>query len=139
MNRAMGMVMAREKVPQGESARAFTTTRASTASRMMMIAHTATRRAAPPNGQTSSRARRQMWGADDPPRVWRLKVLVVVEPFGRGGPGVVDPEDPVGDEPGVEPVGDRVRAQCGHDQPDRVDRLAPGQGEDPPGDRPQHG
>jgi hypothetical protein len=56
MNRAIGMVMASEKVPQGESARALTTTRATTASRMIMIANTASRAAAPPRGPISSRA-----------------------------------------------------------------------------------
>jgi hypothetical protein len=56
MNRAMGMVIASEKVPQGDSARALTTTSASTASRMIMIANTASRAAAPPSGPISSRA-----------------------------------------------------------------------------------
>jgi hypothetical protein len=56
MNSAIGMVMAIEKVPQGDSARALTTTRASTASRMIMMASTATRAATPPMGPISSRA-----------------------------------------------------------------------------------
>src|SRR4029453_410602 len=66
MNRAMGMVMASEKVPQGESARALTTTRASTASRMIMIANTATRAAAPPNGEKKDDHVLDGAGEDDP-------------------------------------------------------------------------
>src|SRR4029450_12754578 len=50
MNRAIGMVMASEKVPQGESARALTTTRASTASRMIMMANKAPRGGRPAEG-----------------------------------------------------------------------------------------
>ena len=39
------------------------------------------------------------------------------------------------DEPGVEAVGDGVRPERGHHQPDRRDLLAAGQREDAPGDR----
>jgi hypothetical protein len=56
MNSAIGMVIASEKVPQGDSARALTTTSARTASRMIMIANTASSAAAPPSGPISSRA-----------------------------------------------------------------------------------
>lgn len=56
MNRAIGMVMATEKVPHGECARALTTTRASTPSRMIMMAKTASSAAAPPARPISSRA-----------------------------------------------------------------------------------
>ncbi|MDH6487412.1 hypothetical protein M2157_003411 [Streptomyces sp. SAI-127] len=45
-----------EKVPQGEAARALTMTRASTPSRMIMMAKAAIRAAAPPKGPISSRA-----------------------------------------------------------------------------------
>ncbi len=65
MNRAIGMVMAREKVPHGDWARACTTTSASTASRMIMMASTATSAAAPPTGPISSRA---IWPRLRPPR-----------------------------------------------------------------------
>ena len=56
MNRAMGIVMATEKVPQGEPARALTTTRASTANKMIMMLTTATSAATPPTTPISSRA-----------------------------------------------------------------------------------
>lgn len=56
MNRAMGMVMAMEKTPHGDCARALTTTSASTASRMIMMAKTPMSAAAPPTGPISSRA-----------------------------------------------------------------------------------
>jgi hypothetical protein len=50
------MVMAMEKEPHGDSARARTTTSARTASRMTMMVRTAMRAAAPPTGPISSRA-----------------------------------------------------------------------------------
>ena len=50
------MVIAMEKVPQGEAASALTMTRASTPSRMIMMANAAISAAAPPNGPISSRA-----------------------------------------------------------------------------------
>jgi hypothetical protein len=50
--------------------------------------------------------------AEQDPPVGRLEVDVVVQPLSRGGPVVVDAQHPVGDEPGVEPVGDGVRAQA---------------------------
>ena len=50
------MVIAIENVPQGDSASAWTTTSASTASRMIMIEKTAIRAATPPTGPISSRA-----------------------------------------------------------------------------------
>ncbi len=53
---AMGMVMAMENAPHGDSASAFTTTNASTASRMIMMDSTAMRAATPPTGPISSRA-----------------------------------------------------------------------------------
>ena len=56
MNRAIGMVIAMEKVPHGDLASALTTTSASTASRMIMMANTAISAAAPPTGPISSRA-----------------------------------------------------------------------------------
>ena len=52
----MGMVMASENEPQGDSASARTTTSASTASKMTMIESTAISAAAPPTGPISSRA-----------------------------------------------------------------------------------
>ena len=56
MNSAIGMVIASENVPHGELASACTTTSASTASRMIMMASTAISAAAPPIGPISSRA-----------------------------------------------------------------------------------
>ena len=56
MKNAIGIVIAIEKVPQGDAASACTTTSASTASRMIMIEKTAMRAAAPPTGPISSRA-----------------------------------------------------------------------------------
>ncbi len=56
MNRAIGMVIAIEKVPHAEAASAFTTTSASTASKMIIMAKTATSAAVPPTGPISSRA-----------------------------------------------------------------------------------
>ena len=65
MNSAMGIVMISENAPHGESARAFTTTMASTASRMIMIASTAISAATPPTGPISSRA---IWPSERPLR-----------------------------------------------------------------------
>ncbi len=56
MKNAIGMVIAIENVPHGDSASALTTTSASTASRMIMMSSTAISAAAPPNGPISSRA-----------------------------------------------------------------------------------
>jgi hypothetical protein len=56
MNRAIGMVIAIENVPHGESASAFTTTSASTPRRMIMMTNTETSAAMPPIGPISSRA-----------------------------------------------------------------------------------
>ena len=56
MSKAMGMVMASEKEPQGDSASARTTTSASTASKMTMMESTAIKAAAPPTGPISSLA-----------------------------------------------------------------------------------
>ena len=56
MRKAIGIVIAIEKVPHGESASAPTTTSASTASRMIMMQKTATSAATPPTGPISSRA-----------------------------------------------------------------------------------
>ena len=55
MNSAIGMVRPIEKTPQGDSARALTTTSASTARMMIMIAKTAIRAAMPPTTPISSR------------------------------------------------------------------------------------
>ena len=55
MNSAIGMVRPIEKTPQGDSASALTTTRASTARMMIMIAKTAIRAAMPPTTPISSR------------------------------------------------------------------------------------
>ena len=56
MKNAIGIVIASENVPHGDAASAFTTTSASTASRMIMIEKTATSAATPPTGPISSRA-----------------------------------------------------------------------------------
>ena len=56
MKIAIGIVIASENVPHGESASALTTTSASTASRMIMIEKTAISAAMPPTGPISSRA-----------------------------------------------------------------------------------
>ena len=59
------MVMPMEKTPHGEPASALTMTRASTASRMIMIMKTAIRAATPPTGPISSRA---IWPSERPLR-----------------------------------------------------------------------
>ena len=56
MKMAIGIVIAMENTPQGLSARALTTTSASTASRITMITSTPMIAAAPPTGPSSSRA-----------------------------------------------------------------------------------
>ena len=56
MKNAIGIVIASENVPHGDAASAFTTTSASTASRMIMIENTAISAAMPPTGPISSRA-----------------------------------------------------------------------------------
>ena len=56
MNTAIGIDIASENVPHGDFARACTTTSASTASRITMIASTAMSAAIPPTGPISSRA-----------------------------------------------------------------------------------
>jgi len=61
----MGIVMAIENVPHGESASALTTTSARTARRMTMIENTASSAATPPTGPISSRA---IWPSDLPSR-----------------------------------------------------------------------
>ena len=61
----MGIVAVIVNTPHGDSARAFTTTRASTASRMIEIAVTLTRATSPAKGPTSSRTIRPR---DRPPR-----------------------------------------------------------------------
>jgi ABC-type amino acid transport system permease subunit len=55
MKSAIGIVSPIEKTPQGEAARALTTTSASTARRMIMIEKTAIRAAIPPTVPISSR------------------------------------------------------------------------------------
>jgi hypothetical protein len=69
---------------------------------------------------------------EEHPPVGRLEVHPVVEPLGRGGPGVVDLQDLAHDELGVEAVGDRVGAERGAQQPDGRDLLVAGQGDDAP-------
>ena len=56
MRNAIGTVIVIENMPQGDCASAFTTTSASTASRMIMIENTASSAATPPTGPISSRA-----------------------------------------------------------------------------------
>ncbi len=55
MNSAIGMVRAIENTPQGDSASALTTIRASTARMMIMMAKTAMSAAVPPTRPISSR------------------------------------------------------------------------------------
>ena len=73
--------------------------------------------------------------AEEHPAVGDVEVDAVLQPLGRGGPLVVGPQHLVGDEPRVEAVGDRVRAQRGEQQPQRRDRLAAGDGQHAPADR----
>ncbi len=77
--------------------------------------------------------------AEQHPLVGGVEVDPVLQALGRGGTGVVDLEDLAGDEPGVEAVGDRVRAEGRHDQPDGRDLLTPGQGEHGPAERADKG
>ena len=62
------------------------------------------------------------------------KSRAVLQPLGRRGPRVVDLQHLVGDEAGVEAVGDRVRRQRGEQDPQRGDVLAAGQGQHRPAD-----
>ena len=65
MSTAIGIVAAMVNRPHGLSASALTTTSASTASRMIMIAMMLTRASRPANGPTSSRT---IWPSDLPRR-----------------------------------------------------------------------
>jgi hypothetical protein len=65
MKMAIGMVIEMENTPHGLSARALTTTRASTASRITMITSTPTIAATPPTVPSSSRA---IWPRERPRR-----------------------------------------------------------------------
>jgi len=65
MNRAIGMVIAIEKMPHGLSASAFTTMSASTAMMIDMIASVATSAATPPTTPNSSLA---IWPSERPRR-----------------------------------------------------------------------
>ncbi len=65
MNSAMGMVAAIVNAPQGLSLNAFTTTSATTASRMIMISSTVSSAVNPPTLPISSRA---IWPSDFPSR-----------------------------------------------------------------------
>ena len=56
MNSAMGMVIAIENTPHGDSASALTTTSPSTAMRMIMMTNTPISAATPPTRPSSSRA-----------------------------------------------------------------------------------
>jgi len=71
--------------------------------------------------------------------VGHVEVVAVLEAFGRRGTGVVDPEHPVGDEAGVEPVCDGVRRERGEEDPQGGDTLAPEQGQRRPADRADNG
>src|SRR5919112_1074586 len=74
MRIAIGIVIAMENEPHGDSARARTTTRASTASRMTIIDRTARSAAAPPTGPISSRA---ICPSDLPARLKEKKSVVM--------------------------------------------------------------
>ena len=63
-----------------------------------------------------------------------VEVTAVVVPLRRCGPGVVDPEHPVGDEAGVEAIGDGVRGQGREEDPEGRDLLPAGEREDGPAD-----
>ena len=70
----MGMVMASENEPHGDSASASTTTSASTASKMTMMESTAMSAAAPPTGPISSLA---IWPRDLPSLRMEKKSMVM--------------------------------------------------------------
>src|ERR1700754_4440575 len=134
MKSAIGIVIARLNVPHGEFASALTTTSASTASRITMIARTATSAAAPPTGPISSRAicprllpsrriekhrtaraggaagrgQRGEVVAEQPAPVGRLEVDVVVQALGRRRAVPARAEDLVLDEARVEAVRDHI-------------------------------
>ena len=59
-------------------------------------------------------------------------------PDRRRRPGRIEPQHAVGDEQAVEAIGDQVDADRGRDEPDRVDRLAAAQGDDPERERAQN-
>jgi hypothetical protein len=63
------------------------------------------------------------------------EIPAVGQALGRGGPAVVQAEDPVGEKAAVEAEGDQVGADGGHDEPRGADRLTPVQGQTPPADR----
>src|SRR5665811_1248583 len=82
--------------------------------------------------------RREVVPEQHPP-VGDVEVGAVLEAFGRGGTVVVDTEHPVGDEAGVEPVGDGVRRERGEQDPEGGDILASDQSQHRPADRADNG
>jgi hypothetical protein len=66
---------------------------------------------------------------NDPVR--RHKVFPVIIDFRGGLAVVVQLKNPPGDKFAVEPVGHRVNAKGGGDEPDRIDRFAPFQSHNP--------
>ena len=77
--------------------------------------------------------------AEQHPPVGRHVVGAVVENFGRRGVVVARADDLHFDQPGIEPEADDVGADRRDHQPHRVHRLAPGERDDRPGDRTDHG
>ena len=67
------------------------------------------------------------------------EVAAVLEALGRCGPALVEAEDAVGDEPRVEPVGQRVGAETRDDQPRGADGLTAAERDDAERDRSRDG
>ena len=72
--------------------------------------------------------------AEQHPAVGDVEVPAVLQPLGGGGALVVELQHLVGDEAGVEPVGDRVRRQRGEQDPQRGDVLTAREREHRPAD-----
>src|SRR5689334_3824906 len=76
--------------------------------------------------------------AEQHPAVRRHKVGAVLEKLGRRRVVVARTDDLHLDQPRIEPVSDDVRTDRRDDNPYRVDRLAPGERDDRPGDGAEH-
>src|SRR6185312_10016793 len=71
--------------------------------------------------------------AEEHPPGGRHEVPAVGQPLRRGGPAVVETEDPLGEEAAVEAEADEVGPDGGEHEPGGADRLATVQGQDAPG------
>ena len=87
-----------------------------------------------PDERAGAGDRREVMAEEDAP-IGDVVVDPVVETLGRSRAVVVRAKDALDDEAGVEAVGDRVGAESGEDEPDRVDLLAARERDEAPGNR----